>query len=84
MLWQDWVISIGGVIFAIALIPSVIGQDKPALSTSLMTGTVMITFAVTYFTLSLWFSSVTIFIGGSLWLVLAVQKYRQSRAANRT
>lgn len=53
MLWQDWVFAIGSLIFAAALIPSVRGQDKPALSTSLTTGSVLIIFALTYLTLSL-------------------------------
>jgi len=75
MLWQDWIITLGSLVFVIALFPSVLSKDKPALSTSLMTGTVLVIFALTYLTLSLWTSAVTTFLTGALWFVLAIQKY---------
>lgn len=74
MLWQDGVLTGGSAIFVIALVPSVISKDKPALSTSLMTGSVLIVFAFVYVTLSLWFSAVTTAIIGILWFILATQK----------
>ena len=74
MLWQDWVITLGSLIFVLALFPSVLGKDKPALSTSLMTGTVLVIFALVYLTLSLWTSAVTTFLTGTLWFILAIQK----------
>ena len=74
MLWQDWVLTVGSAIFAFALLPSISSQHKPALSTSLMTGTVLIIFSLVYLTLSLWFAAVTTSITGGLWLTLAVQK----------
>ena len=81
MHWQDYVITTGLIIFGVALIPSVIGKDKPALSTSLITGTVMVIFAATYVTLHLWFSAISQLLTSLVWLTLAVQKYAQIRSA---
>jgi hypothetical protein len=78
--WQDIVISIGSLVFAIALIPSVAGQDKPALSTSLTTGIVLTVFTFTYASLNLWYATVTTAGAAILWSILAFQKMRQSRA----
>ena len=81
MHWQDWIFSSGGVIFSIALIPSLVSKDKPALSTSLMTGVVLVIFAATYLTLSLLFSGIVTFVSAAAWLTLAVQKYLQAKRA---
>ena len=75
MLWQDWVLSGGSIVFALALIPSVLSQNKPALATSLLTGTILVIFAIVYATLSLWFAAGTPTVTTSLWFVLAVQKH---------
>lgn len=77
MPWQDWVLSAGLFIFSIALVPTILGKEKPALSTSFITGSVLLIFAFVYATLSLWFSAVSVIINGLLWLTLFVQKYLQ-------
>lgn len=74
MLWQDLVLTGGSAIFAFALPPSVFSKDKPALSTSFITGTVLLIFAFAYWTLSLWISAITTITTGFLWLTLAIQK----------
>lgn len=56
MIWQDWVFGIGTIIFAIALLPSVFGKEKPAISTSVPTGAILMFFAFTQASLSLWFT----------------------------
>jgi hypothetical protein len=78
--WQDIVISVGSLVFAVALIPSVVGQDKPALSTSLTTGIVLTVFTVTYASLDLWYATITTAGAAILWSILAIQKIRQARA----
>lgn len=77
MLWQDWVFSIGQIIFVIALIPTIKGKDKPALSTSLITGAILLAFAFSYMALSLLFSTVTSIVMSLSWFILAYQKYKQ-------
>jgi uncharacterized membrane protein len=79
--WQDIVISIGSLVFAAALIPSVLGQDKPALSTSVTTGVVLAVFTVTYASLNLWYATVTTAVAAVLWSILALQKLRQTNAS---
>jgi hypothetical protein len=77
--WQDIVLAVGSLIFAAALLPSILCEHKPALWTSIMTGSVLIVFAVTYATLSLWYAMVTTSLTAVMWAVLAVQKVLQRR-----
>jgi hypothetical protein len=79
MLWQDWVFTVGNIIFAVALLPSVFGKNKPEVTTSLMTGVVLLIYSFTQFTLSLWFSSFTTLITACIWLLLAFQKKRNEQ-----
>ena len=79
MLWQDWVFSVGQVVFLIALIPTIRGKDKPALTTSAVTSLILAFFAYTYFTLELWFSTVSSIAMTAAWATLAIQKYLQDK-----
>lgn len=79
MSWQDIVFSIGAWIFVIALLPSVFGKDKPALTSSLMTGSVLAIYALTYLTLSLWISAFSTSLVALTWFTLAVQKYLMNK-----
>lgn len=76
MIWQDWVFGIGTVVFSIALLPSIFGGEKPSLSTSLPTGAILMLFAFTQASLSLWFACFMSIIAGFLWFVLALQRHR--------
>jgi len=76
MLWQDWVFGLGAIIFAAALIPSILGKNKPSLATSIPTGTILVVYAFTQASLSLWFAAVTSVLAAVLWFTLAVQKYK--------
>lgn len=84
MLWQDAVVTVVGIIFSISLIPQVysgfikkIGPIKYETSVPTFLGCYVI--AVVYLTLSLYFSAITSFITGTLWLILLVQRivYRE-------
>ena len=72
--WQDIVIAIGSLIFAAALVPSVLSKDKPALWTSITTGFVLAVFTATYASLSLWYATFTTSLAALLWIVLAIQQ----------
>ncbi len=76
MHWQDVVLTIGQVIFIVALFPSILSKDKPALQTSLLTAAVALSIAVVYVTLSIPFAAISAALNGALWCVLAVQKWR--------
>lgn len=73
------VLAGGQWIFIVALLPSVFGKDKPALSTSLLTGAVLSLFAFTFTTLSLWVSAVSTELSSLTWFLLALQKYRAGK-----
>ncbi len=51
------------------------GKDKPAFSTSLMAGTIVLIYAYTYLTLGLFISGIVVGINGLVWSALAFQKY---------
>jgi hypothetical protein len=78
--WQDYVLAISYVVFNVALIPSIVGKDKPSLKTSAITATFQVPCFVVYLSLSLWFSAALAALNFSLWMTLAVQKKRQTQA----
>ena len=84
MEWQDIILSIGQIVFIIALLPSVFSKDKPALATSVITGITLMIFAFTYATLSLTNAAISAVIVSLLWFVLAIQKYKQQKDLIKT
>lgn len=76
--WQDIVLTIGSALFSVALLPSVFGKNKPAWSSSLLTGSVLGVFAVVYATLGLWFSFGSTLVTASLWFVLLAQAIQEA------
>ena len=80
MHWQDIVFSIGSWIFAIALVPSILSKtDKPALSSSLLTASLLTLYVPTYASLGLTVSAISGGIIALAWWILAYQKWRSSR-----
>jgi len=78
---QDIILTAGSLVFIAALLPTLLGRDKPALSTSITTGTVLIVFSGVYVSLALWFSAITTFVTAACWFTLALQKYSHSKAS---
>lgn len=74
MIWQDVLIMVGCFILGVALIPSVISRDKPARSTCLMSGLILISFTVAFATLELWLSTIAEAFAALMWLILLFQK----------
>jgi len=70
---QDWVLSVCQWAFLIALIPSILGRNKPEFWTSFSTATLCTIVAVTYATLELWVSAVSAGLVALGWSVLTVQ-----------
>ena len=79
MHWQQTVLALGQVVFIIALLPSVFSSDKPEIWTSIITGTVALSIAITYTTMSLDVAAVSAFFNFVFWSVLAFQKFRQMK-----
>lgn len=74
MSWQDALFAAGQIAFAIALLPSVFGRDKPAAWTSGATGAVLAMFAVAYASLGLTWAAASCAVCAATWLVLLWQK----------
>jgi hypothetical protein len=83
MVWQDWILTIGQILFIFALAPSVFSKDKPALTTSLLTGTVLAVFAIVFATLYLWLAATSTLVSSLTWLLLAYQKYSINNSNRR-
>ena len=83
MVWQDWVLTIGQFLFTFALVPSVFSQDKPALTTSLLTGGVLAVFAIVFATLYLWLAAISTLVASLTWFLLAYQKYSINNSNRR-
>lgn len=79
MQWQDWIFSVGTWIFVVALIPTIRGKQKPELSTSIVTGSILAVFVITYLSLNLWLSALSNVLTSGSWFLLAYQKYRQTK-----
>jgi hypothetical protein len=79
MSWQDLVLTVGQFVFVLALLPSILGPDKPAVSTSLINGTVLVIFALVELTLNLVFTSILVGVTAAGWFLLAFQGIRRAR-----
>lgn len=84
MTWQAIVLTLGQVVFIIALFPSIFSKDKPEIWTSILTGTVALSISVTYTTLSLKLAAISAFFNFVAWAILAIQKMRQIKKSKRT
>lgn len=83
MSWQDAVIGAGQLIFALALLPSVLGDEKPAPATSLVTAFVLSLFVPTFWSLGLVWAAGCGTIAAVLWWALLVQGLQQRRQRRR-
>ncbi len=74
MIWQDILMMVGGFIFSVALLPSVLGKEKPARSSCLITGTILTSYVVAMATLGLWLSAGATVLTATMWFVLLLQR----------
>lgn len=75
--WQDIVLSISVLAFSVALLPSLLGKQKPRIATSLLTALFLLPEVIVFFSLSLWYSFAMALINAVLWFALAAQRYVQ-------
>ncbi len=76
-MWQDYVISAGQFVFALAMIPTIRSASKPALISSVITALGLSIFAVCFATLSLWLSVAGTGVGAFTWWIVAAQTFRR-------
>lgn len=71
--WQDNVFTFGSLIFVLALLPTLFGEFKPSLWTSIMTGSVLAVYTYTFYSLKFWYSAGMTCLTSICWLILAIQ-----------
>lgn len=74
MIWQDILMMVGGFILSIALLPSVLGKDKPAKSSCLITGGILASYVVAMATLGLYLSASATALTTTMWFILLFQR----------
>lgn len=79
-MWQDTVIAGCQFVAVISLIPTIMGKDKPAFSTSLMNMVLVAIIAFCLGTLQLWVSVFTASLISLCWTVLVLQNLRARKA----
>ena len=78
-MWQDWVIAACQWGFALALVPTLLGDQKPEVVTALMTAILAAVVAVTLFTIPLFWAAIATASTSVIWFVITVQSVRQKR-----
>lgn len=72
--WQDLVICLGCFGFALALVPSIRGKQKPARSSCLITMVLLAMIATSFITLHLWASFFAELASFAAWSILLFQR----------
>lgn len=83
MMWQDCIFAIGGILFSVALIPSIIKPDKPHYLTSLLTASILSVFACTYLSLHLTMGSISTGLTAFMWWILFAQQLWRIRKCGK-
>lgn len=79
MKWQDIVIAVCQLSFLPAMMPTILGKDKPPLLTCVLNTIIVSIVVFCFVTLRLWFAAATGLTTGFVWLTLAIQKYNMDR-----
>lgn len=74
MTWQDAVIAAGQAVFMLALLPAVVGREKPPRSTCLLTGVTLAVCAAALLMSELSWGGCAMALTAALWLVLLFQR----------
>lgn len=77
MVWQDWVIGVGQIGLFLALIPTIRNVEKPALGTCVITAAILTGFAISFVTLTLWFSAFATSFAALGWYILLFQVWKR-------
>lgn len=84
MSWQDIVLAVGGIVGVIALFPSILSDDKPAIATSVLDGLVAVAITAVDLSLHLLYAAVIATIIAVLWFILAVQQWNRHHRPHRS
>jgi hypothetical protein len=78
-MWQDTVIAVCQLAFLPAMLPTLLGKDKPALTTSIANAVIVSIITFSLATLQLWFATITGAMIAAIWSILAIQKFAQDK-----
>ena len=73
MSWQDIILTIGGIVLSLSLIPFMFHEHKPPKHTSVCSFIVLLAFSVCYATVGFWLTAVFTCITSICWLILLIQ-----------
>ena len=76
-MWQDWVIAVCQWGFALALFPTVFGEEKPEVLTAVVTAVLACAVAITFATIPLFWAAIATGSTSILWSVITVQSWRK-------
>jgi len=74
IVWHELVPIVGNIIFAAALIPSIVSKQKPHRWSCVMTGGVLLAYVITFWDMSLWYWSLATLATAIAWLILLFQR----------
>lgn len=74
MTWQDFTIFVSQAALAVALVPALVGSEKPPRSTCWATALPLLACAAAYLSLGLRWSFASASLCGIMWLWLALQR----------
>ncbi len=77
-MWQDILLAVGGFMFSIALVPSILKKEPPNASTCAITALWLWTFCTVYISLELWLTLGAGILSASAWTVLLIQRLRHT------
>lgn len=77
MMWQDYALSILGILLTVAAVPSLFAKTKPSVITSAPVAVLLSLIGFTQLTLGLYLTAVTTFGTSAMWYVLWTQRLKQ-------
>lgn len=83
-MWQDHVLAAVQVVFALALLPTLVHPThKPPISSSVITTSAMAAVTFTYFSLALWWSAALAAIVTLEWFIIGLQRHQLNKKERR-
>lgn len=79
-MWQDTLLGAANWVLLVSLLPSIVSkEEKPALASSLITGTCLLAIAFSYYALGLMQAALPASLVALQWFILGYQRYRINR-----
>jgi hypothetical protein len=79
MVWQDYVLMVGGMILWISIVPMVRAKEKPPFLTSIPTSVILSIFVACLATLGLYLAAFSTTFTAALWWVLVFQRAQRRK-----